>query len=267
MADLEFEVTDGVATVLINRPERKNAFTMAMLNEWGEIISDARHNPDVRVIVLRGAGNAYCSGIDLGTVDDLGAGPLDQKELVRHGIQRIALSMQDLDTPTIAAINGVAVGGGFDTALMCDIRLAARSARVSEPYINLGFVPGAGALYYLPRMIGTANALEMLLTGDFYSAEECFRMGLVNHVYDDDELLDKTYELAGKIAKAPPAAVGMMKRGLYQSANSDLRTALDLVSSHMGILRSTEESKAALQAIQERVSRRARERGSSASES
>ncbi len=179
--------------------------------------------------------------------------PLEQKELLRLRVQRIPRLVDALDKPIIASISGAAVGAGLDMALMCDMRLAARSARLCESYIRVGFVPGAGGLWYLPRLVGIAKAFEIFMTGDFYDAEECHRIGLVNHVYDDDELLTETYALASRIAAANPVAVAMIKRALYQSTRIDLLTSLDLASSHMGVLRSTDASAASFSSIRERV--------------
>lgn len=254
MADLEYGVEDGVATILLNRPERKNAFTLPMIDEWADALEEASADPDVRVLVLRGAGDAFCSGVDLGRVTgEMGVSPLEQKELLRLRVQRIPRILDALDKPIIASISGVAVGAGLDMALMCDMRLAARSARLCESYIRVGFVPGAGGLWYLPRLVGIAKAFEIFMTGDFYDAEECHRLGLVNHVYDDDDLLTETYALASRIAASNPVAVAMIKRALYQSTRIDLHTSLDLASSHMGVLRSTDASATSFGAIRDRV--------------
>ena len=140
----------------------------------------------------------------------------------------------------------------MDMALMCDLRLAGRSARFCESYIRVGLVPGAGGLYFLPRIVGTAKALELFLTGDFVDAEEAYRIGLVNRLYDDDQLLDETYALAGRIAAGPPVSTRVIKRALYQSARIDLATSLDLASSHMAVIQSTQDSREALAAFRER---------------
>jgi enoyl-CoA hydratase/carnithine racemase len=254
MGDLEYSSEDGVATILLNRPERKNAFTLPMIDDWADALVAAGEDPEVRVVVLRGQGDAFCSGVDLGRVTgEMGLSPLEQKELLRLRVQRIPRLVEALDKPIIASISGPAVGAGLDMALMCDMRLAARSARLCESYIRVGFVPGAGGVWYLPRLVGIAKAFEIFMTGDFYDAEESLRLGLVNQVYDDDRLLDETYALAGRIAAANPVAVAMIKRALYQSTRTDLQTSLDLVSSHMGVLRSTDASRASFTAIQERV--------------
>jgi enoyl-CoA hydratase/carnithine racemase len=252
MADLEYTVADGIGTILLNRPHRKNAFTMEMIDEWARVLVGARTDPDVRVIVLTGAGDAFCSGVDLSSYHGGTPTPLERKTQLTDRIHRIAYALEDLDKPVIAAVNGVAVGAGMDMALMCDMRIIARSARLSEGYIRVGLVPGDGGCYYLPRLVGQAKALELLLTGDFIDAEEAARLGIANHVVDDGELPAAVAALARRLADAPPVAAGMIKRAVYQSARSDLRTALDLISSHMSVVTSTQDSAEALAAFREK---------------
>jgi enoyl-CoA hydratase/carnithine racemase len=254
MADLEYHRDGAVATILLNRPQRRNAFTLAMIDHWRDALVEARADDAVNVVVVRGEGDAFCAGVDLGRVDDeMGQGPLEFKELLRERVQRIPLAVEDLDKPMIAALSGPAIGAGLDMALMCDMRVANRSALLGESYINVGFVPGAGGAYYLPRIVGIAKAFELFLTGEFIDAEEAYRIGLINRIYDDDQYLEQTYALAEKIAAAAPVSARMLKRSLYQSANSDLRTALDLISSHMGIVRSTQASRASFINTRSRV--------------
>ncbi|MGH3170311.1 MAG: enoyl-CoA hydratase/isomerase family protein [Trebonia sp.] len=255
MADLEYTVADGIGTILLNRPHRKNAFTPAMIDQWARILVDARTDPDVRVVVLTGAGDAFCSGFDLSSMDPADGerpSPLQRKEHLTDHIHRIPYALEDLDKPVIAAINGVAVGAGMDMALMCDMRIIARSARLSEGYICVGLVPGDGGCYYLPRLVGQAKALELLLTRDFIDAGEAARLGIANHVVDDAELPAATARLARKLADAPPVAVRTIKRAVCQSARADLRTALDLISSHMSVVTSTQDSAEALAAFREK---------------
>lgn len=256
MADLEYAVADGVGTITLNRPHRKNAFTDDMIRSWTDILVDARTDPAVRVMVLTGAGDAFCSGVDLAKYSGRTADPtpLQRKENLHNHVHRVALAMEDLDKPVIASVNGIAVGAGMDMALMCDMRIATRSARFSEGYIKVGLVPGDGGCYFLPRLVGSAKALELLLTGEFVDAEEAARIGLVNSVVDDCRLADTTARLARRIADAPPVAVRMIKRAMYQSARADLRTALDLISSHLAVITSTADSREALAAFWERRS-------------
>jgi enoyl-CoA hydratase/carnithine racemase len=254
MADLEYEVNDGVGTILLNRPHKKNAFTLEMIDQWAAVLVAARTDQDVRALVLTGAGDGFCSGVDLDAFKQRESPPLDAKRNLTDRIHRVAYALQDLDKPMIAAVNGVAVGAGMDMALMCDIRLAARSARFSEGYVRVGLVPGDGGCFFLPRLVGSARAMELLLTGDFVDASEAERIGIVNHVYDDDRLMEETMALARRLAAGPPVAIAMIKRALYQSANCDLRTALDLISSHMAVVQSTSDSQEAYRAFVEKRS-------------
>lgn len=253
MADLEYTVENGVATILLNRPERKNAFTMAMIEAWAGHLVAARTDDDVRVVVVTGAPGAFCSGVDLGSLDRrVEPTPLERKRTLTDRIHRVAYALEDLDKPVIAAVNGPAVGAGLDMALMCDLRFMARGARVAEGYIKVGLLPGDGGAYYLPRLVGMSKALELLWTGDFVDAEEALRLGLVNRVYDDDRLMEETYAFAARLAASPPVNIAMIKRAVHQSAISDLRTALDLISSHMAVVQSTADSKEALRAFFEK---------------
>ena len=253
MAELEYAVADGIGTIRLNRPERKNAFTLAMVDQWAGLLGAARTDPDVRVLVLTGTGDAFCSGVDLERRHEgRPATALARKQVLTDQVHRIALAMEDLDKPVIAAVNGTAVGAGLDMALMCDMRVMARSARVSEGYIRVGMVPGDGGCYYLPRLVGVAKALELLLTGDFIDADEAARIGLVNQVVDESELDDAVLALARKIADGPPVVVRMIKRATYQSLRTDLRTSLDLISSHTGVVGLMSDSAEAMAAFREK---------------
>lgn len=167
--------------------------------------------------------------------------PLALKRLLTERIHRVALALKDLDKPTLAAINGVGVGARLDMALLCDMRVAARSARMSEDYFKVGLAPGDGGACRLPRLAGPAKAMEPLMTGDFVSAEDAWRLGIVNRVVDDQDLTTEAYALAGAIAAAPPVQIAMIRRLMRQSAHLDLRTHFDLVSSHMGIVGSLDD--------------------------
>ena len=252
MAELEYSVADGVATILLNRPERKNAFTLDMVDDWATAVRHAQSDDDVRVLVLTGAGDAFCSGVDLEHFKAETRGPLQEKELLTKRVHAVARAMADLSKPAIAAVRGVAVGAGMDMSLMCDIRIAGRSARFSERYVRVGLVPGDGGCYYLPRIIGVANALRLLWTGDFVSADEALALGLVSEVHDDASVMDATYALARKIAGRAPLAVETIKRSVYQGLDHGLDTALDAISSHQAVILSTDDSKEAFAAFRER---------------
>ncbi|WP_377267486.1 enoyl-CoA hydratase/isomerase family protein [Peterkaempfera sp. SMS 1(5)a] len=251
--DLEYKVEDGIATITLNRPARKNAFTFEMIADWAKALRDAAADPAVRVVVLTGAGKGFCAGVDLDTLLDVEDEPLEHKNMLHERIHQVARALEDLDKPVIAAINGDAVGAGLDMALMCDMRFVARSARLSEGYIRLGLVPGDGGCWFLPRLVGQAKALELLLSGDFVDAAEALRIGMVNRVYDDEMLLEETYAFAARLAANPPLPMGMIKRTVRMSERMDMRSSLDLISSHMPVVMSTEEARKAMAAMRESV--------------
>ena len=145
MADLEYDVADGIGTILLNRPRLKNAFTFAMIDAWAEALRSARTDPAVRVVVVTGAGDAFCSGVDLDELDAKAGGQFELKSALTDRIHRVAYALEDLDKPVIAAVNSTAVGAGMDMALMCDIRLLARSARLSEARAGSGRCPATAA--------------------------------------------------------------------------------------------------------------------------
>jgi 2-(1,2-epoxy-1,2-dihydrophenyl)acetyl-CoA isomerase len=256
VSDLQLAVKDGVATARLNRPEKKNALSEEMLRGLERALRDAQDDPVVRVFVITGAGDAFCSGGDLGRRAKEGAAekptPLERKNRLQRVTHRVALAVEEFDKPLIAAVNGAAAGAGMDIALMCDLRFAARSARFAEAYIRVGLIPGNGGCYYLPRIVGTAAALEMLWNGDFVGAEEALRIGLVNRVCDDDKLMADTAAFAARLAAGPPLQQRLIKKLVYQSLRTDLRTSLELVSSHMAAVQSTDDYREAMQAYQEK---------------
>ncbi|WP_174183774.1 enoyl-CoA hydratase/isomerase family protein [Nocardia barduliensis] len=255
MPDLEWRLEQGVGTITLNRPQARNAFTFDMIREWARLLEAAKRDDEVKVVVLTGAGEqAFCSGVDLGSISNANKDltPLQRKSQLHDEIHQVALAVEALDKPLIAAINGVAVGAGLDMALMCDMRVMSRSAKVSEGYVRVGLTPGDGGAYYLPRIVGTSKALELLLTGDFIDADEALRIGLVNRLAEPERLAEVTGALAAQLAAAPPVTVRMIKRATYQSAGTDLRTALDLISSHFAVVAATEDAAEALAAMREK---------------
>ncbi|MBB3085545.1 enoyl-CoA hydratase/isomerase family protein [Geodermatophilus sabuli] len=252
MPDLEYTVDGGVGTILLNRPHAKNAFTLEMVEAWAAALRSARTDPDVRVVVVTGAGDAFCAGIDLSVLEAVGDEPLALKSMLTGGVHEVARAVDELSKPVIAAVNGAAVGAGMDMALMCDIRVLSQSARLSEGYIRVGLVPGDGGCYYLPRLVGMSKALELLWTGDFVDAEEALRIGLATKVYADADFTDAYRTFATRLAEQPPINVAMIKRAAQQSVHSDLRTALDLISSHLAVVHGTRDSREARSALRER---------------
>ncbi|MDH6293296.1 enoyl-CoA hydratase/isomerase family protein [Rhodococcus opacus] len=252
MADIEFTVDDGVANILLNRPNRRNAFTMDMLKEWAAFLTDAQYDENIRVVTVTGAGGAFCAGVDLDDFASERSTPYSDKAMLTDRIHAVARAVEAFDKPYIAGVSGVAVGAGMDMALMADIRVAAAGARMSEAYIKVGLLPGDGGCHFLPRLVGKARALELLWTGDFVDAETAREIGLVNHVYEDDKFDTKLDEFARRLAAGPPLAMRMIKRATVHGETASLASSLDLISSHQAIIQSTNDSKEAMAAFKEK---------------
>jgi len=247
-----YEVKGHVAIITLNRPEAKNAFSIEMITLWNEYLKNARNDINVRVLIVTGKGDTFCSG---GDIQEMAEGRLrswDMKNFVWEGVHRIVLNLEDMDKPVIAAINGAAMGAGMDMAIMCDIRICSDRARFAESYVNMGVVPGDGGAYFLPRLIGISKALELLLTGDVINPGEALKLGIVNRVVPHEDLLNEAFRLSVKIAKKPPLAVRMIKRAVYQAQTSSLRSHLDYISSQLALLTETEDHVEAAKAFLER---------------
>jgi len=233
-----FEVADnGVATLMLNRPERFNAFNLEMVNRWADLLESARKDDRIKVVVVTGAGKAFCAGGDMDELESfLTMDAAGKKSFLWDNVHRIPLALQRLDRPVIAALNGTARGAGLDMALMCDLRVAERSTIFAESYISMGVMAGDGGCYFLPRLVGVSKALELLWTGETITATEAERIGMVSRVVDDGQALAAALALADKIAKQPPAAIQFIKRATYQSMTMSLEAHLDQISSHMAVL-------------------------------
>jgi 2-(1,2-epoxy-1,2-dihydrophenyl)acetyl-CoA isomerase len=249
---LLYEVKDRIATITLNRPDKLNAFTRPMINAWAESLAEAQRDDNVNVIVVTGSGRAFCSGGDVGRMREGEPSAMDGKNGLWEGVHKVPKTLETVDKPVIAMVNGLAVGAGMGMCVMCDVRVAAQSARFSTGYVRVGLVPGDGDTYFLPRLVGAARALELLWTADFIEAPEAHRLGIVNRVVPDAELKDATYAFARQIAEGPQIPIRMIKRLVYQSLRLDLRTHLDLVSSHMSIVRQTTDHAEGVAAFKEK---------------
>jgi enoyl-CoA hydratase/carnithine racemase len=241
-----------IATITLNRPKAKNAFSPEMISLWREHLERAKKDDDIRVIVVTGKGDTFCSGGDIRDMVDGKLKSWDMKRFLWDGVHRIVLTLEDLDKPVIAAINGAAMGAGMDMAIMCDLRVCSDKARLAESYIMMGLVPGDGGAYFLPRLVGVSRGLELLLTGDAIDPQEALRLGIVNRVVAHDNLMEETMKLAEKIAGKPPLAIRMMKRAVYQGLTSTLRSHLDYISSQLSLLSETQDHVEAARAFLEK---------------
>jgi enoyl-CoA hydratase/carnithine racemase len=250
---LKYEIVDGIATITLNRPEKMNAFTGEMMDDWVAALEDCRTRPDVRAIVMTGTGRAFTTG---GDVESFSGSAKQTPQGIRNhlvgGSQRLIRKIAEIDKPVIAALNGFATGGGLDIALACDIRFAAETARFAETYAKMGLIPGMGGAWLLPRIVGVAKALELFWSTDWVDAREAERIGLVNKVFPDAELMEATRAFARKAADGAPLAVQTIKRLVRTGLGQDLTTALDMVASEMTVVRSSEDHREALAAFKEK---------------
>jgi enoyl-CoA hydratase len=215
----------AVATVVIDRPEKRNALSAQVRAELVAALDQLEQDPDIRVVVITGAGEkAFVAGADI--AEFASRTPIEQRAAMEG--RRLFDVVAAYPKPTIAALNGVALGGGCELALACDIRIAARSARLGQPEVNLGLLPGGGGTQRLPRLVGLGRALRLILTGAIIGAEEAERIGLVDEVVDDDQLVGRAQELALGIARHSPLTLRLIKQAVRAAAEMPLAAGLEL---------------------------------------
>lgn len=227
MSDLEYQVSDGVATIKLNRPARRNAFTLAMIEEWRTHLRAAEYDDAVTVVVVTGAGDAFCSGIDLGELRSL-AQPLDV--VLTEQIHGVARAIEALSKPVIAAVRGPAVGAGMDMALMCDLRVADRTATFCEKYIDAGILPGDGGAWLLPRIVGRSRALHLLWTAQVVDAQQAHEWGIVDVLVADGQLDTAVGELTATLTAKRPELLRTIKSLVRAGAEQDLLSSLNTVA-------------------------------------
>jgi len=236
-----YEKSEGIATITINRPEKLNAMDQETVQEILSALDDAEKDENIRVVVITGAGDrAFSAGADISGMK--GRTPLDSRKSSQLGQQPMN-RVEDLEKPVIAAINGYALGGGLELAMACDFRIASENARLGQPEINIGLVPGWGGTQRLPRFVGKALAKEMIFTGRMIDAKIAEQHGLVNKVVPAAQLKSAVQELATELLNKPPVAIKVAKQLINNSTETNLRIGLTHESEAFGILGSTEDFK------------------------
>jgi len=236
-----YEKSEGIATITINRPEKLNAMDQETIQEILSALDDAEKDENIRVVVITGAGDrAFSAGADISGMK--GRTPLDSRKSSQLGQQPMN-RVEDLEKPVIAAINGYALGGGLELAMACDFRIASENARLGQPEINIGLVPGWGGTQRLPRFVGKALAKEMIFTGRMIDAKIAEQHGLVNKVVPAAQLKSAVQELATELLNKPPVAIKVAKQLINNSTETNLRIGLTHESEAFGILGSTEDFK------------------------
>lgn len=250
MKKIELVIDNHLAIVTINRPEQLNCFDYEALSQLDEIIEGLKLTIDIRAVIITGAGEkAFSTGADLKE-----RGTLSENEVRRNVamIRDVFTKVEELPQPTIAAINGFALGGGFELALVCDFRIAVKEALIGLTEVSMGIIPGAGGTQRLSRLIGTSKAKELILTARKIDAFQAFQLGIVNKVVERRQLLDTAIELAEEMMKNAPLAVIQAKYAINYGSNVDINTGLAIESKAYEVIIPTKDRVEALEAFKEK---------------
>lgn len=247
--NIKVEKKNDIGTITINRPDALNALNKDTINELSKAFNELEKDKEVKVAVITGAGKAFVAGADIRQMKDMN--PLEAKAFAELG-HDILWKIEKSRLPFIAAVNGYALGGGCELMMACDIIIAANSAKIGQPEINLGVHPGFGGTQRLPRLVGRAKAKEILLTGDTISAEEALRIGLVNKMVDDDKLIEETEKIAQKIASKSSVQTAFIKSLVNKGSDIDLHSACSLEISKFSTSFSTHDQKEGMTAFLEK---------------
>ena len=251
LQDVLYDVQEGVGIITMNRPERLNANSPEMTQGMIDILANL--TPDVRAIILTGAGRAFCAGGDVRSMgsrlDEAGSRPGWQRNRPERAV---SVAFWNCDRPIIAAVNGHAVGLGMSYACMCDFRIASDRAQFGALWVRRGYMPDAGGTFFLPFLMGVPKALELIWTGDIFDAHEAKDIGLVSQVVPHEELLPTTLELAKRLAQGPTLAIGMAKRAMYKGRIAALQEALEFESYGQAQLQQTEDHAEGVRAFLEK---------------
>jgi enoyl-CoA hydratase/carnithine racemase len=249
---------DGhVETWTLNRPDARNPISEPdVIDALVTAVDEVNHDQEVRAVILTGAGSAFSSGGNVKHMRDregmFGGTPAELRQGYRHGIQRIPRALYQCEVPTIAAVNGAAIGAGCDLALMCDMRVASTRAVFAESFAKVGIIPGDGGAWLLPRAVGQARAAEMAFTGEPVDAARALEWGLVSQVVEPEALLDAARALAARVVVNPPHALRMTKRLLREGQHQSLESLLELSAALQAVAHTTDDHHEAVSAMLEK---------------
>ena len=244
--------SDGVALLVLDNPDQRNAMSDAMTEAWSAAVRDLAGDPTVRAVVVTGEGSAFCSGGDTSWIASDPDATVDDLRRRMLPFYRAWLAIRSLEVPTIAAVNGAAIGAGLCLALACDIRYAATSARLGAPFVKLGMHPGMAATWSLPEVVGPAAARDLLLTGRVVGADEALRLGLVSRVIDDAAFLDEVLAVAADVAATAPIASRLTKLALADGGHATYDAALQWEALAQPVTLATEDLQEGIRAAREK---------------
>ena len=246
---LTFDVSERIATITVNRPDKMNALNDRLMGELGDAIEEARRRDDVGAVLLTGAGRAFVAGAD---INELRGQTATQGKARAERGQRTFRMYETSPKPTVAAVNGFALGGGCELAMACHIRIASDKAKFGQPEVKLGTVPGYGGTQRLPRLVGKGRALELLLTGDVIDAQEAYRIGLVNRVVAADDLITTARTMLGTMLQMGPLALAHCIEAVDRGLDLPLDDAIALEAGYFGLLSATADKAEGMQAFLEK---------------
>ncbi len=237
---IKTKLEDRVLWITLSNIKKGNAFCLQMISSLVSCLNDAKKDKQVSIIVITGEGKYFSSGGDIKAMqnkEEMFAGTSDELRcLYQEGIQKIPQTIESLNKPIIAMVNGAAVGAGFDLSSMCDLRIASDKASFAVTFSKLGLISGDGGAFFLIRAVGYAKAMEMFLTADFYSANDAYKMGFVNKLYPHDKLEEKTREFSKKIIEGSSMSISMIKSSLKQAySDANLQSHLDFMAAYQAI--------------------------------
>ena len=245
-----YEREDHIAVITMNRPKSMNAINNKFIKELKQVFDEIEGDPETGAVIITGTGKAFAAGADIKEIQGIGS-PADAHAFVSE-IQALFCQIENLEKPVIAAVNGLAFGGGCEITLACDLRIAAENAFFGLPEIKIGVLPGAGGTQRLPRLVGVGRAKEILFTGDPIDAAEAYRIGLANRVVPLDSLMDESKKLASDLMNRPGYAFKMIKGCVNNGLNMDLKSALAYEARCFEFLFSTEDQKEGMKAFVEK---------------
>ncbi|MEM0173089.1 MAG: enoyl-CoA hydratase-related protein [Sulfolobaceae archaeon] len=244
---IKVEKIGRICIIRLNRPDKLNAINIKMVDELVDALNQIENDNDIRVVIITGSGRAFSAGADVKEMVDS-----KLEFIIRKGHLPLWERLRNFRKPIIAALNGITAGGGLELAMACDIIIAAESAMLGQPEINLGIMPGAGGTQRLTRTIGKYKAMELVLTGKLISAREAERLGLVTKVVPDEALLDEALRLANEIASKPPLAVELAKEAVNRALETNLQQGLDIERRNFILTLATEDAKEGMMAFLEK---------------
>jgi 2-(1,2-epoxy-1,2-dihydrophenyl)acetyl-CoA isomerase len=246
-------LTHGVFTITLNRPDKLNSFIFKMADQLKEALMEAESNDEIRCVLLTGEGRAFCAGQDLAEATEVSNDPdRDLSEIVHHTYIPIVKGIRELEKPVVCAVNGTAAGAGANIALACDIVIASEEAKFIQSFSQIGLIPDSGGTYILPRLIGLAKATALTFLGEKVSAKEAVEMGMIWKAYPADQFMDEANAIAAKLAKMPTKGFGLTKRGFNAGFSNSLEEQMDLEANLQAEAGETHDYNEGVQAFMEK---------------